>query len=340
MSALPVVVVLTTEERGRPPYLDELAGRVNVRFTDAAGLSEALPGARVLYLWDFFSPAVAGAWAAADALEWVHVAAAGVDSLLFDDLRTSEVVVTNARGVFDRPIAEFVLASLLARAKLLHESRDLQRQHRWQHRESMSLAGSRALVVGTGAIAREIGRLLAAVGVQVRGAGRQRSVDDPDFGEVMSSLDLPAHVGWADHVVNATPLTATTSGLFDAKVFTAMKPGSHFVNIGRGASVVEKDLLAALHSGHLGAASLDVFETEPLPEASPIWEAPGLVVSAHLSGDVVGWTDALGRQFVQNARRWLAGSALVNVVDKDRGYVRADDQVGHRAVRPSLPSDR
>lgn len=324
MSTAPVVVVLTTDERGRPPYLDDLAGHMTIRLTDAAGLSEALPGAQVLYLWDFFSPAVAGAWAAADALEWIHVAAAGVDSLLFDDLRTSEVVVTNARGVFDRPIAEFVLASLLARVKLLHESRDLQRRHQWQHRETTSLAGSRALVVGTGAIAREIGRLLAAVGVQVRGAGRQPTVDDPDFGEVVSSLDLPAHVGWADHVVNATPLTAATSGLFDAKVFAAMKPGSHFVNIGRGASVIEEDLLAALHAGHLGAASLDVFDVEPLPENSPIWEAPGLVVSAHMSGDVVGWTDALARQFVQNAQRWLRGAALVNVVDKDLGYVRAE----------------
>lgn len=324
MSAPPVAVVLTTDERGHPPYLDELAGRMEFRFTDAAGLAEALPGAQVLFLWDFFSPAVAEAWSSADALQWIHVAAAGVDSLLFDDLRASEVVLTNARGVFDRPIAEFVLASLLARVKLLHESRDLQRQHQWRHRETVSLAASRALVVGTGAIAREIGRLLTAVGVQVRGAGRRPRIDDPDFGVVVSSLDLPAQVGWADHVVNATPLTAATTGLFDARVFAAMKAGSHFVNIGRGASVVEEDLLEALHSGPLGAASLDVFAAEPLPENSPIWDAPGLVVSAHMSGDVVGWNEALARQFVQNAERWLQGVGLANVVDKGLGYVPAE----------------
>ncbi|WP_223397650.1 D-2-hydroxyacid dehydrogenase [Nocardioides rotundus] len=321
MTDRPVAVVLTTADRDRPPYLDELTDRLDLRLTDADGLADALPGASVLFLWDFFSTAVEGAWPAADALEWIHVAAAGVDSLLFDELRDSEVVVTNARGVFDRPIAEFVLASVLAQAKLLHESRELQRRHEWRHREPAALAGSTALVVGTGAIAREIARLLTAVGVEVRGAGRRPADDDPDLGRVVSSRELADHVGWADHVINATPLTPQTTGLFDAAVFAAMRPGAHFVNIGRGASVVEADLVEALESGPLAAASLDVFETEPLPENSPLWDAPGLVVSAHMSGDVVGWRDTLARQFADLAERWLAGEPLTNVVDKRLGYV-------------------
>lgn len=304
------------------PDLHQVADRLQIRPTDADGLAAAMPGARVLLLWDFFSGALEQAWPRCDALEWIHVAAAGVDTLLFDDLRRSSVTVTNARGVFDRPIAEFVLASILARAKLLHESQELQRQHVWRHRETRRLAGSTVLVVGTGAIAREIARLLAAVGMRVRGAGRTPTSDDPDFGEVVSSLDLSAQLGWADHVVNATPLTPQTTGLFDADAFAAMAPGAHFVNIGRGASVVEADLLAALTSGHLGAASLDVFATEPLPVDSPLWDAPGLTVSAHMSGDVVGWRDALARQFLDNAERWLDGRPLRNVVDKTAGYVR------------------
>ena len=107
-----------------------------------------------------------------DRLEWIHVAAAGVDKLMFDGLRESSVIVTNARGVFDRPIAEFVLASVLAHAKLLHESRDLQRDRVWRHRETRTVVGARALIVGTGAIGRETARLLRAVGLEVRGAGR------------------------------------------------------------------------------------------------------------------------------------------------------------------------
>jgi phosphoglycerate dehydrogenase-like enzyme len=216
-----------------------------------------------------------------------------------------------------------VLASVLAHAKLLHESHDLQRRHRWRHRETRGVAGARVLVVGTGAIGRQIARLLDAAGLHVRGAGRSPRDADPDFGTLVSSADLPRQVGWADYVVNATPLTDATRALFDAAVFAAMKPTAHFINIGRGASVVEADLLAALTSHSIDGASLDVFSTEPLAADSPLWDAPGLVVSAHMSGDVVGWKDTLARQFVDNAERWLAGKPLLNVVDKSLGYVKA-----------------
>ena len=262
MSSLrPVAVVLTAPgpvagTLDVPAALATLAGRIEFRACDGTGLAGALPGARALFMWDFFSSALADAWSAATDLEWIHLAAAGVDTLLFDALRDSDVVVTNARGTFDRPIAEFVLASVLAHAKRLYESWELQRNGVWRHRETATVAGARALAVGTGAIAREIARLLAAVGVVVRGAGRTPSVTDPDFTEVVSSLDLRAGVGWADYVINATPLTAQTTGLFDAAVFSAMRPGAMFVNVGRGQSVVEADLLAVLESGHLSGAAL------------------------------------------------------------------------------------
>ena len=313
--------MLTAPGLDPPPQLADLADDLDVEVVHADGLAQALAGARVLFLWDFFSPAVARAWEAADALEWVHVAAAGVDTLLFPGLVRSPVVVTNAQGVFDRPIAEFVLASVLAHVKRLHESRDLQRQHRWQHRETTLLLGQRVLVVGTGGIGRATVALLRAVGCEVRAAGRRAVPDDPELGEVVASSALVDHVGWADHVVNAAPLTPATTGLLDAAVFAAMRPGAHVVNIGRGASVVQDDLLAALRTGHLGGASLDVLEEEPPPEGSPVWDTPGLVLSAHLSGDVVGWRDTLAEQFVANARRFVAGQPLTGVVDKELGYV-------------------
>lgn len=319
----PVVAVLVQNRDDRPAGLEALRHRVELRFVDEAGLAAGVTGAQVLFLWDFFSSAVRDAWDSCGDLEWIHVAAAGVDTLLFPALRDSGVAVTNARGTFDRPIAEFVLASVLAHAKRLHESRDLQRAHVWRHRETLEVRGTNVLVVGTGAIGREMARMLDAVGMQVRGAGRTPTERDPDFGTVHPSDDLPAHVGWADHVVNATPLTDATRGLFDARVFEAMKPDAHFVNIGRGPSVVESDLVAALEAGRPAAASLDVFEREPLPSDSPLWDIPGVVVSAHMSGDVVGWRDTLARQFVDNLLRWLDGGELVNVVDKRLGYVPA-----------------
>ena len=156
----------------RPSDLDGLD--VEFRYCTADGLAEAVRGAQVLLLWDFFSTAVRDVWNDADSLEWIHVTAAGVDTLLFDDLRRSDVVVTNARGVFDRPIAEYVLGAVLAHAKDSRRSFELQREHRWLHRETRSILGATALVVGTGSIGRSIARLLRAAGLEVRGTGRTR----------------------------------------------------------------------------------------------------------------------------------------------------------------------
>lgn len=304
-----------------PPQLEELEDRVELRVTDDAGLAAAVRGAQALFLWDFFSTAVERVWDECGDLEWIHVAAAGVDTLLFDALRTSDVTVTNARGVFDRPIAEYVLGAVLAHAKLVHESHDLQRDRTWRHRETRSVRGARVVVVGTGGIGREIARLLRAVGMEVTGAGSRARSGDPDFGDVVDSGELARHVGQVDYLVNAAPLTDRTHGLIDRAVLEALPSTAHLVNIGRGATVVEEDLLAALADGRLDGATLDVFATEPLPQDSPFWDAPGVVVSPHMSGDVVGWRDTLAEQFVANARRWLAGEPLENVVDKERGYV-------------------
>jgi len=317
----PVVVVLCASSDQRPPHLEALDGRVTLRYADAAGLASAVGEARALFLWDFFSTAVADVWSHCDRLEWIHVAAAGVDTLLFDGLRESRVTVTNARGVFDRPIAEYVLASVLAHAKRLHESHDLQREAVWRHRETRTVAGARALVVGTGGIGREIARLLRAVGLRVRGAGRTARTDDVDFGDVVASADLVHQVGWCDYLINAVPLTPQTRGLINADVFAALRPSAHLVNVGRGATVVQDELAEALAAGRFDGASLDVFEEEPLPVDSPLWSTPGVVVSAHMSGDVTGWRDVLARQFVANAERWLAGEPLENVVDAALGYV-------------------
>lgn len=304
--------------------MEDVESRAEVRYADAAGLPRAIKGAQALFLWDFFSSAVRDVWPQADRLEWIHVAAAGVDTLMFDELADSDVVVTNARGVFDRPIAEFVLGAVLAFAKGLHRSYELQLERTWQHRETLTVAGSTALVVGTGAIGREIARLLRAAGMEVRGAGRTARESDPDFGWVVPSSDLVRHVPWADHVVVVAPLTAQTRGLVDKEVLAAMKPTAHLVNVGRGPIVDEEALVAALHDGRIAGASLDVFETEPLPADHPLWNAPGAVVTPHMSGDAVGWLDTLAKQFADNAQRWFDGAGLVNVVDKKLGFVRAD----------------
>lgn len=317
----PKLVVLGGEDHPKPAGMGPVEERADVHYVDAAGLGDAVQGADALLLWDFFSSALKDAWPKADKLQWVHVAAAGVDAILFDELAASDVVITNAHGTFDRPIAEYVLAAVFAHNKDLYRSHDLQRERTWQHRETRLTAGSNALVVGTGGIGRETARLLSAAGLTVRGVGRTARENDDDFGTVVASSELAEHVGWADHVVVIAPLTEQTRGMINAEVLAAMDPGAHLVNVARGQLVDEAALIEALMSGSIAAASLDVFEEEPLPESSPLWELPSVHISAHMSGDVIGWRETLGEQFKDNAQRWLDGGELVNVVDKERGYV-------------------
>ncbi|WP_052407198.1 D-2-hydroxyacid dehydrogenase [Allokutzneria albata] len=292
-----------------------------VRYTREDGLAEALRGADALFVYDFLSKAVPGAWHAADRLRWVHIASAGVDPVLFPGLRDSDVVLTNSRGVFDRPIAEYVLGVLLAFAKDFARSAELQSRKRWLHRETERLTGKRALVVGTGPIGRAIAGLLRAVGLEVTGVGRRARADDPDFGTVHAADRLVDHLPDADFVIAVAPLTEHTKGMFDSRAFDAMRPTARFVNVGRGELVVTSDLVDALRDGVIAGAALDVFETEPLPQDSPLWTMENVLVSPHMSGDFVGWRDALVEVFADNFRRWRADRDLRNVVDKQLGYV-------------------
>ncbi len=322
---LPVITVLRPTDPNTPhhtpPGLEALEGRAEIRFTTAEDLPRDIAGADALFLWDFFSGALQAAWPHADRLQWIHVAAAGVDKLLFEELNASEVTVTNAQGIFDRPIAEWVLGAVLAEAKDFAGNYRLARTKAWNRRETKRVQGTSALVIGPGAIGREIARLLSAVGIEVTGAGRTPRTEDPDFGVVVPSAELSEHIGEFDIIVNAAPLTPATRNLINAQVLAAAKPGAHFINIGRGASVDEPALIEALQDGPLGFASLDVFTEEPLPADSPLWELENVMIASHMSGDVHGWREALAELFLENAQRWLAGEDLINVVDKAAGYV-------------------
>lgn len=315
----PVLTVLYKDDL--PTGMSEIEAIADVRCTTADGLGDALEGADALLLWDFFSSAVRDVWHRAGDLKWIHVAAAGVDKLLFDDLVDSSVVVTNSRGIFDRPIAEYVLATILAMAKDLHGSWRLQQRSEWRHRETERIDDRSALIVGAGAIGRETARLLRACGMSVAGVGRSPRSNDPDFGDVHASDELASVIGRFDYVVLIAPLTEQTRGMIDARVLNAMRPGVRIINVGRGELIVDADLVAALESGHVDHAALDVFPVEPLPADSPYWSLENVWVSSHLSGDAVGWLELLSELFRSNLRRYASGEELVNVVDKRLGFV-------------------
>jgi phosphoglycerate dehydrogenase-like enzyme len=310
---LPTLLVLDAEP---PPRLGRLTGRARIEHADAATLAERLPHADVLLVWDFTSHAVREVWPGGGPRpRWVHTASAGVDHLMCPELAASDTVVTNARGVFDRPIAEYVAALVLAMAKDLPRTLRLQGERTWRHRESLRVAGTRACVVGSGPIGRAIAGTLEALGVTTALVGRTAR------GGVHGPEDLDRLLAGADWVVAAAPLTDDTRGMFDARRFGLMRPSARFVNVGRGPLVVEDDLVEALTARRIAGAALDVLNHEPPAPDSALWTVPDLIVSPHMSGDTIGWRDELGAQFVELFESWAAGGPLANVVDKKRGYV-------------------
>ncbi len=305
----PVITILHSTDR--PKSLDG----PNVRYVTDETLTAALPGTEILLVWDFTSTAVHDTWPAADAVRWVHTASAGVDRLAFPALLDSDATLTNSRGVFDTPIAEYVTGLVIAMAKDLPGTLAAQAQREWRHRESERVGGRTAVVVGSGPIGRATAALLAAVGMRVELVGRRES-------EGVHAVDaLPGLLPRAEWLVLVAPLTDATRGLLDAAALAALPPGARVINVGRGALVVQDDLVEALASGHLGGAALDVFEREPLPADSPLWKLPGVIVSPHMSGDVVGRRDELETLFVDNLARYRRGADLRNVVDKTLGFV-------------------
>ncbi|MGW1778602.1 D-2-hydroxyacid dehydrogenase [Streptomyces sp. NPDC002143] len=313
MADVPTLLVLDAEPL---PRLGRLTGQVRVLHTDEASLPARLPQADVLLVWDFASHAVRAAWPGEGPRpRWVHTASAGVDHLMCPELAASDTVVTNARGIFDEPIAEYVAALVLAMAKDLPRTVELQRRGEWRHRESRRVAGTRAVVVGSGPIGRAITRMLKALGMTTAIVGRvpRTGIHGPE--------DLDRLLARADWVIAAAPLTEQTAGMFDLRRFGVMQPSARFVNVGRGQLVVEDALVQALERRWIAGAALDVLTAEPLAPDSPLWQVPGLLISPHMSGDTVGWRDELGAQFVDLFERWAAGRPLKNVVDKQRGYV-------------------
>ncbi len=317
----PVVTVLTAPGEKEPPGMDALRARAEVRFaSDEPTLRDTLPGTDVMMVTDFRTEALAAAWPSADKLKWIHATSAGVDALMFPDLIKGDVIVTNARGIFDRTIAEYVLCTILMFAKDFPRSLKLQSEHKWQHRDTERAEGKQVLIVGAGSIGGQIARLCKAAGLKPHGVARKPRHDDPDFIAVHGNDDLTEQLGLADFVVIAAPLTPQTEGLFDEKAFKSMRKSARLINIGRGPVVKTDDLITALNNGDIAGAALDVFEEEPLPADHPLWDMENVIMTAHMSGDFIGWKRALTDQFLENLDRWHKGQELFNFVDKKLGY--------------------
>jgi phosphoglycerate dehydrogenase-like enzyme len=315
----PLVAIVDAVDRDLPDLREVEARARVVRASSASELEDHLDELEVVFAWNFDRPTLLDLVPRAPRLRWIQSISAGVEEFARPVLTQHGVILTSAAGVYDPGLAESVLGFLLAlSARILEDARLTPGS--WPAEGTRLLRGTTALIVGAGSIGTETGRLLRAAGARVRGIARTPRAPDDVFERIAGTGDLHAELAEADHVVNVLPRTAGTERMFDADAFAAMKPTAHFVNIGRGATVDEPALIAALRSGRIAGAALDVFAVEPLPADSPLWTMPNVLVSPHRAGDHDGWPRDVVALFADNLHRYLAGEPLRNVVDVELGY--------------------
>ncbi len=254
-------------------------------------------------------------------VKWVHLTSAGYDRYDRPDLREALKsrggIITNSSGVYEEPCAEHVIAMMLSLARQLPQSLEMQRADRsWPSAErripSFLLTGQTAVILSYGTIARRVIELLAPFRMKTYAV--RREVRGDEVVETVSEKDAAKVLPLADHVINILPGGEATRQFMNAAYFSAMKPGAIFFNIGRGGTVDQEAMLAALNSGRLRYAYLDVTDPEPLPPEHPLWKHPNCFITPHTAGGSFDEFERLARHFIDNLRCYEEGKKLVNQV--------------------------
>ena len=253
-------------------------------------------------------------------LRWYHSIGAGVEDLVgIPELRERKITLTNNSGPYDIPIAEHVLATILAAAKRLHVYRDQQRRAEWRSHPQQELRDATVVVFGIGSIGAEVAKLASGVGMKVIGV-RRRQGDVPGVSRIVPPERLAEVAAEADYLVLAAPLTRETRGAVSREVIARMKPTAWVVNIARGAMLDEVALAEAIAAGRLGGAALDALAMEPLPKESPLWSLENVIITPHSSNSSPRIRERSIALFRENLRRYKAKEPLLNLVDLDAGY--------------------
>ena len=250
-------------------------------------------------------------------LAWVHVHSAGADRPIFAELRQRGIKVSTSSGANAQPVAHTALGAVLALGRRFPDLWAAQQAQRWaplvRNPDVHDLTGQTAMVVGIGRIGSEIARMLQAIGMQVVGVTRSelsgRSAHSP---EVCTYAEMAAHLPRTHYLILACPLSPLTQQLVNAHVLSSLPQGACVVNVARGEVVDQAALIAALQSGHLGGAFLDVFETEPLDTASTLWRLPNVIISPHTAGHFAEHADRVQSLFLDNLGRFLSDTPLHN----------------------------
>jgi phosphoglycerate dehydrogenase-like enzyme len=286
-----------------------------IALTERASLARELPNVRVL-----FAPMPPrDGWSDARSLELIQMAGAGVSHFLPSPDLPPHVRIAGMRGVFADEAAEHAILMLLALRRDLGQLVDLQRAHRWQQRSVAKLAGRTIAIAGLGAIGSGIARRAAALDVRITGVSR--SARPIDHVERVVPLDRQHEaMQGADALIVTLPLTEQTRGVIDARALACLAPGAHVIHLSRGGVIDERALLAALRSGALGGAAIDVFEDEPLDPASPFWDLPRTIITPHVAGCGEHYLERAIEVLLDNVTRLDRGEPLAREIDRAAGY--------------------
>ncbi len=260
-------------------------------------------------------------------LKWIHSTAVGVSQLMYPELRSSGVILTNPSGILSAPMAEHTMGLMIALARHFPDSVRYQDRARWSQIEVSSqpgplteLNGQLLLIVGYGSIGRELARRAHAFDMRVWGVTRSGKGDVTHAEKILPVAQLEDALPHADYIVLSAPDTQETQQLIGPAQIEKMKRGARLINVGRGSLLDEAALIRALETGALGGAALDVAATEPLPAESPLWKTPNLLITPHTSGVSDRLWQKETKLLMDLLGRWFDGRDLFNVVDFTRGY--------------------
>jgi phosphoglycerate dehydrogenase-like enzyme len=304
--------------------IKEISGVDVVKATDPDEILREIEDAEVL----FSNKITPEQFNRAKKLRWIQSPYVGVDSLLIDEVKESEVIITCSRGIHASQASDHVFALILAFARKLPELLNDQRRKVWKVRHPIpfdpldELKGKTLGIIGLGAIGREIARKGKCFGMRVIGVKREPSeVEHVD--EVYGMNDengMERVLKGSDYLVLCVPLTPETTNLIGREELRKMKESAYLINIARGEVVDEDALITALKERWIAGAALDVAKTEPLPETSELWELDNVIITPHVAGSTPYYWERATAIFVENLRRFLRGQELINVVDKEKGY--------------------
>lgn len=300
-----------------------------------AAISEAVPGSSVesydsvaaavphvsdadaLAVWGFTD--IRPLLEAAPHIKWVHSLSDGVEKLLCPPLLENPIALTNSRGIHDKPVAEHIMALLLAWTRKIPDAVRSQDKHEWKRLKAGSVYGKTTVIAGFGGIGRAAAERAKSFGIKIIAVKKHRS-DELFADQVYTTAELDQVLPKADYIICALPATEETAAYFKKEHFAMMKPSSLFINIARGSIIDENGLIESLKTGHPGGAALDVFMQEPLPPDHPLWTAPNVLITPHMASMVPDFWDKLLHLLTENFAAFSRGDSLINQVDKTKGY--------------------